>query len=185
MHFSINFVSLRLCEKKKGRNLTKRFVAAIVGSPFGLTGRVKIEPLSGEKGHLLTLTKAVLRKGELEKEYPIEEVFSAPLSLKLKGIDSPEAAKALKGSEILVSREQAAPLKKSEFYIEDLRGMDIIAGGKTVGVISGVFEGGGGFLAEVLVESGEKKLVPFRDEFFGTIDLEAGQAELLNTWILE
>jgi 16S rRNA processing protein RimM len=176
---------LRLCEKKKGRNLTKCFVAAVLGSPFGLTGRVKIEPLSGENGHLLTLNKATLRKGELEKEYLIEEVFSAPLSLKLKGIDSPEAAKALKGAEILVSREQAAPLKKSEFYIEDLRGMEVVAGGKTAGVICGLFEGGGGFLAEILLESGEKKLVPFRNEFFGKIDLKVGTAELLNLWILE
>ena len=165
--------------------MVERFITAVLGSPFGLTGRVKVESLSGEKDHLLTLHTAVLRKEEQEQEYSIEEVFTTPLSIKFKGIDSPEAAKTLMGAEILVLREQAAHLEADEFYIEDLRGMEVLAEGRVIGAISGLFEGGGGFLAEILLESGEKKLVPFRNEFFGTIDLTAGRAELLNIWILE
>ena len=165
--------------------MTDRFVAAILGAPFGLTGRIKIESLSGEVNHFLNLRKITIRKGDLEKEYRVEEVFNSPLSLKLTGIDSPEAAKALKGVEILIPRDHAAPLKKSEFYIEDLKGLEVIAEGKTLGIISDLFEGGGGFLVEICLESGEKKLVPFRNEFFGKIDLVEGKAELLHTWILE
>ena len=165
--------------------MTERFATALLGSPFGLTGRVKIEPFSGEEGHLLGLKKALLRLGTLEKEYTIEEVFTAPPSIKLKGIDSPEAAKTLKGSEILVPREQAAPLQEGEFYVEDLRGLEVIAGGKTIGFITDVIEGGGGFLAELLLVPGEKRLVPFRNEFFGPVDPAAGRTELLAPWILE
>jgi 16S rRNA processing protein RimM len=167
--------------------MTERFAAALVGPPFGLTGRVKIEALSGETSHLLDLKKVVLRKGQNgdEREYLIEEVFSAPLSIKFAGVDSPEVARALKGAEILVPREQAAPLDEGEYYIEDLRGMELIAGGKTVGTISDVIEGGGGFLVEVLLPSGQKRLVPFRDEFFGVVDIAAGRAELLEPWVLE
>jgi 16S rRNA processing protein RimM len=171
--------------------MTERFTAALVGPPFGLTGRVKIESPSGETSHLLGLKKAVLRKGRggekggVEQEYLIEEVFTAPLSVKFAGIDSPEAARALKGAEILVPREQAAPLNEGEFYIEDLRGLEVIIEGKTVGIISGIIEGGGGFLAEVLLAQEKKRLVPFRNEFFGKVDPAAGQAELLEPWILE
>jgi 16S rRNA processing protein RimM len=174
--------------------MTERFAAALVGPPFGLTGRLKIESPSGETSHLLGLKKVVLRKGGkkgcgekggTEQEYLIEEVFTAPLSVKFAGIDSPEAARALKGAEILVPREQAAPLNEGEFYIEDLRGLEVIAEGKTVGTISDVIEGGGGFLTEVLLVSGNKRLVPFRNEFFGKVDPAAGRAELLKPWILE
>jgi 16S rRNA processing protein RimM len=167
--------------------MTERFASALVGAPFGLTGRVKIEAPSGETSHLLGLKKAVLRKGQEgdEQEHLIEEVFAAPLSIKFAGVDSPEAARALKGAEILVPREQAAPLDEGEYYIEDLRGMELIAGGKTVGTISDVIEGGGGFLVEVLLPSGQKRLVPFRDEFFGVVDIAAGRAELLKPWIIE
>jgi 16S rRNA processing protein RimM len=189
--------------------MTERFAAALLGAPFGLTGRIKLESLSGEITHLLELQKVTLRKkssksagdsdvgggnaaggdsgggAQSEKTYDVEEVFSAPLSIKLKGIDSPEAAKALKGREVMIPRAEAAPLDTDEFYIEDLRGMAVSAAGQTLGAISDVIEGGGGFLAEILLESGEKRLVPFRDEFFGTVDTAAGNAELRNTWILE
>jgi len=164
---------------------SERFVTALIGSPFGLGGRVKIESLSGEQSHLLELQKVVLRKGKEEKEYTIEEVFSSPLSIKFKGIDSLEAAKALNSAEILVSRKEAVPLNKEEYYIEDLRGIKVYSGTQKIGIITDLFEGGGGFLAEILLETGEKKLVPFRNEFFGDINPIAGQTELLNLWILE
>ena len=141
--------------------------------------------MSGEENHLLDLQKVVLRKGGVEKEYTIEEAFTSPLSIKLSGIDSPEDAKVLIGAEVLVPRDLAAPLKKNEFYIEDLRGLEVVVKGKVIGSIDAVFEGGGAFLAEIVMENGEKKLVPFRNEFFGKIDLEAGTVELVNVWILE
>ncbi|MDR2552071.1 MAG: ribosome maturation factor RimM [Treponema sp.] len=179
--------------------MTKRFTAALVGAPFGLTGRVKIVSVSGEERHLLNLQRTVLRQGTSEQEYAIEGVFTAPLSVKFAGIDSPEAVKALQGAEILVSRAAAAPLGQDEFYVEDLKGLtvyaaytaaDTAAAGqsdppKAVGNILDIVEGGGGFLAEILVTSGEKRLVPFRGEFFGAVDPAAGRAELLVPWILD
>ena len=165
--------------------ITERFATALLGSPFGLSGRIRVDSLSGEKNHLLQLQKVTLRKGETEKEYTVEEVFKAPFSLKLEEIDSPEAAKTLKGAEIIIPRELAAPLNEGEFYIEDLRGLRVFFKGKSMGTINGLVEGGGGFLAEILLMSGEKKLVPFRDEFFDCVDPAAGRAELLNDWILE
>ena len=171
--------------------MTERFVAALVGPPFGLTGRVKISSPSGEENHLFNLKSVILRlktadkKNRPEKEYKIEKVFTSPLSVKFAGIDSPEAARSLKGAEILVPREQAAPLYEGEFYIEDLRGLEVTVQGSAVGTINDIIEGGGGFLAEILLQSGEKRLVPFRNEFFGLIDPAAGRAELLNNWILE
>lgn len=170
--------------------LIERFIAAVVGPPFGLTGRVKIESASGEESHLLGLTKVTLRKGAAEQEFQIEEVFSSPLSIKFAGFDSPEAAKTLKGREILLPREAAAPLNAGEFYIEDLKGLKVyITTGGTdtvVGEFCDILEGGGGFLAEILLtESAQKRLVPFRDEFFGIVDPAAGTVELLKPWILD
>ena len=40
-------------------------------------------------------------------------------------------------------------------------------------------------LAEIALDSGEKRLVPFKNEFFGDIDIQNGRAVLLNRWILE
>jgi 16S rRNA processing protein RimM len=152
-------------------------------------GRVKIRSLSGEFDHLLSLEKIRLRLGERTTEYRVEAVSASPPSIKLAGFDSPEAVKSLKGAEILSDRAHAAPLDTDEFYIEDLKGINVFApdntGVKTlVGVISDVMEGSG-FLVEITLASGVKRLVPFRSEFFGDVDVATGKAELLVRWILD
>jgi 16S rRNA processing protein RimM len=147
---------------------------------------VKIRSLSGETGHLLALKTAVLRLEGRERIYQVEESTPSPLTMKFAGIESPEAAKALTGAEILTDRTQAAPLTEGEFYIEDLKGLKVYTADSAspAGEITGILEGGGGFLAEIALPSGEKKLIPFRNEFFGAIDIEQGRVELLRDWIL-
>jgi 16S rRNA processing protein RimM len=171
--------------------MTERFVVALAGAPVGLKGWLKITSPSGETAHLRSLKRVFLRDGT---EYAVEGVSLAPLSVKLKGIDGPEAARLLGGAEMLVPRAEAAPLGDGEFYVEDLRGLEVFTlsggpgtdtAGGPVGYIADVIEGGGGFLVEILFPSGEKKLVPFRNGFFGPVDPLSRRIELLETWILE
>jgi 16S rRNA processing protein RimM len=167
--------------------LTDRFVAALVGLPFGLKGFVKVRPLSGESGHIRALPSVLLRLGGIEGVYEVEEITgtdAAPM-VKFRGIDSPEAARSLTGAELLVDRAQAAPLKPGEFYVEDLRGLPVfLPGGEPVGEITDVIEGGGGSLIELRLPSGDLRLVPFRDEFFGDVNPRENRAVLLERWIL-
>jgi 16S rRNA processing protein RimM len=167
--------------------MTERFVAALIGPPFGLQGFVKVHSLSGEIQHLLTPRQFTLRRGNREQVWELEAVEAAASSLlmKFRGIDSPEAAKTLAGAELLVNRDEAAPLGQGEYYIEDLKGVEVYAGTESLGTITAILEGGGGSLAELCLKTGETRLVPFRDEFFGDIDIEGRRAELLCRWILE
>jgi 16S rRNA processing protein RimM len=108
------------------------------------------------------------------------------LLVKFNGVDTPEAAKAVSGAEILVLRSEAAALSKNEYYIEDLKGFSVVdSGGKRLGELLDILEGGGGQLAELRLISGETRLVPFRNEFFGEISVERGEMILLSCWILE
>ncbi|MDR0400431.1 MAG: ribosome maturation factor RimM [Treponema sp.] len=166
--------------------MVERFTAALVGPPFGLKGFVKIRSLSGEFEHLLTLKQAVLRQGGREQLREIEAAAGGPsLIMKFRGFNSPEAARVLTGAELLVSREEAAPLRRGEYYIEDLKGLEVWEGAEALGLITDVLEGGGGSLVELRLKNGETRLVPFRDEFFGDIDLAGRRAPLLCRWILE
>ncbi|MDR2028355.1 MAG: ribosome maturation factor RimM [Treponema sp.] len=174
--------------------MTDRFVVGILGAPFGLKGFVKVRSLSGETAHLERLRAVVLRRGNVETPYEVEETAPAAASLvmKFKGIDTPEAAKALGGAELISGRAQAAPLQGDEFYVEDLRGITVVAGpigpdgsGEPLGEILDVIEGGGGDLIELGLPSGERRLIPFRKEFFGDILPESRRAVLLAPWILE
>jgi 16S rRNA processing protein RimM len=167
--------------------LTERFVAALVGAPFGVKGFVKIKPLSGELGHFERLETATLRRLNNEEIYRIEEIriIGGALAIKFRGIETPEAARALSGAELLVDREHAAPLGKDEYYVEDLRGLPVYnSGGERLGEIRDVLEGGNGQLIEALLPGGETRLIPFISEFFGEVDPEKRRVVLLKEWIL-
>jgi len=179
--------------------MTEKFIIGLVGAPFGIKGFVKVRPCSREIEHLLKLQSVIVSKDGEERTLNIEE--SAPASqsvlMRFTGIDSPEKAKTLSGAQLLAGREQAAPLGEGEFYIEDLKGLAVVAeSGETIGYITDIIEGGGGELAEIeLATSGgpdhlqwsgrEKRLIPFRREFFSAISPAEGRIVLQNLWILE
>jgi 16S rRNA processing protein RimM len=168
--------------------VTEKFIIGLAGAPFGVKGFVKIHPLSGEIEHLLKLKSVIVGKDGSERMLQIEE--SAPslpdVIMRFAGFDSPEKAKTLNGAQLKTGREQAAPLKKGEFYIEDLKGLQVTAeNGDILGNIADIIEGGGGELAEIKLFNGEKRLVPFRKEFFPEICPEKGRVVLQNLWILE
>jgi 16S rRNA processing protein RimM len=167
---------------------TPRFIAGIIGAPFGLDGFVKVKPLSGEIDHLLMLKSATLRQNGKESVLAIEESAPKPpvIIIRFAGFHSPEAAKALAGAELIVSREEAAVLKTGEFYVEDLKGLAVLDEKlQLLGYINAIIEGGGGDLAEITLNNGKRKLVPFRKEFFSGIDLENRRVTLNNLWVLE
>jgi len=190
---------------------TKKFILGLIGSPFGVKGFVKIRSLSGEIDHLLKLKSVIISKDGKERTLQIEE--SSPsgdttVLMRFVGIDSPEAAKTLNGGQLLGGRDQAAPLSEGEFYIEDLKGLQVYGipsrqdasnlwfaiaknakGNKEeeielLGIITNIIEGGNGELVEIKLINGEKKLVPFRKEFFKDVSLEKGRAILQELWIL-
>jgi 16S rRNA processing protein RimM len=175
--------------------LTEKFIVGLAGAPFGIKGFVKVRPLSGEIDHLLKLQSVIVSKDGKESLLQIEEVTVAPpaVLMRFKGIDSPEAAKAFSGAQLIVDREQAAPLNEGEFYIEDLKGLEVVAvnnlttcgANEKIGHLLDIIEGGGGELAEIELTNGEKRLVPFRKEFFVEICPEKGRVVLDNLWILE
>jgi 16S rRNA processing protein RimM len=168
--------------------LTARFVVALLGAPFGLEGYIKVRSLSGENGHIIRLRQVMLRQDGKERFFEVEgfDEKGDILLIKLKGIDTPEAAKTLGGAEIVTGRENAAPLGPDEYYIGDLRGLDVAAeDGEVLGRVTDILEGGGGDLVEMRLPTGKLALVPFRKEFFGEVSPEKGRIVLLHRWILE
>ena len=135
-----------------------------------------------------------LRQNGNDRKISVEDIRSTAekssneasvLLIKFSGINDPETAKYLTGAELVMDRVNAVPLKQGEYYIEDLIGLRLEADGQTLGHICGMVEGGGGDMAEVKLPNGDKKFIPFRDEFIGKVDIEAGTAVLLHRWILE
>jgi len=189
-----------------------KLVIGIIRGSHGLTGKFKVESTSGECEHFFKLDEVTVKNDLLEKTFKVESVEgnSNSLLMKLEGINSPEDAKKFQGSEILVPRDKASPLKEGEFYVEDLKQCKLVyfsdekstkkgltAKSDTAieaGIITDVLEGGSGKLLEVelservkaMSDSADKRvLVPFNNEFIGTVDLNDKVVQLMHLWILE
>jgi 16S rRNA processing protein RimM len=165
-----------------------------LGAPKGVRGDLKVQSYSGEFEHFLGLKSALLRGADpatgaprlLKLAISRVERSGGGLSMAFAGYDSPEAARALTGMEMLASRENCAPLRKDEWYVTDLVGLSLVSGGAPVATVRAVLEGGPDpWLESVIPGAGRTALVPFRKEFVGEVDLKAGTIELLAPWLLD
>jgi len=176
-----------------------QLVVGFIRGSHGFQGECKVESASGEYEHLLKLKDVALKHGDVLKETKVESVSLGHdvAYVKFLGIDSDEDVRKYRGWEISVPRKYCKPLKKDEWYIEDLRNCSLIFEGKddpavfdapkVLGKITDVMEGGGGNLLEaVLTDSCDRKvLIPFNKEFIGKVDIENRTVQLMHLWILE
>jgi 16S rRNA processing protein RimM len=135
------------------------------------------------------------------------EGSGASLTMAFPGYPSPESARALTGLDIVVPRSSASPLRPNQWYVDDLVGLvlvdasDSAAKGRRLAEVRSVLEGGAEPWLEVVAigpdvttqatqekrdpariadrNSERVSVVPFRKEFVGDVDLEAGTIELL------
>ena len=137
----------------------------MAGPPSGVEGYIRIHSLSGETAHLAALARVAVRRadgGEAALEIERVRENGAGFFIKFKGIDTPEDARKWSGAEILVSREEAAPLGSGEYYIEDLKGLSLCGeDGATLGVVGDVIEGGGASLLKRVLRRARRGLFRF------------------------
>lgn len=156
-----------------------------VRTAFGLTGELKVESFSGESGHFASLERVWL--GTAQREYLVEHVRvdGSGIVMKLKGVDTPEAAKRISRQEIWASRRHAAPLEEGEFYVADLIGCQLLYKKEARARVVASWESGICDMLEVECADGSLRNVPFMAPFIGAVDVEQRQIELLVDWILE
>jgi 16S rRNA processing protein RimM len=126
--------------------------------------------------------KVVRLRGEAgDRDYDVEEVVvrGDSILLKLRGVDSPEEAARLVGSEILVDRDYGAQLGEEEYYVADLEGCRVeYSDGRPFGTVVAVVETAAESLLEVEQEDGRAVMVPFRAAVVTEVDIEAARLTL-------
>jgi 16S rRNA processing protein RimM len=84
------------------------------------------------------------------------------LAIKIKGIDSHEAAEEWRNSDLLVAEENLEPLDENEYYLHDLEGMTVLtAEGQLVGRVVRIDTQTANAILNVKRESGDIILIPF------------------------
>ena len=107
--------------------MTEYFEIGQIVNTFGIKGMVKIKPFTDDINKFDKLKKIYIKKENTKKEYQIEEVkyHKQMVLMKLKGINTPEEADLLRGSYLIINREDEEPLEEGTYYIVDLLGSEV------------------------------------------------------------
>ena len=171
----------------------------IVGPPHGVRGEFKVQSLTdwpeqrlGQKGtrylrppestfHMARLqteeanrvTKVTLMRGQASV-YKGREVYIC----KIKGINTPEEARAIHGHTLLVHKSARDELEdEDEFYVQELVGLrvELLETGEEVGTVQDIMDGTGTHdVLQIVNEAGQAILLPFVKEMVPEVDMDAG-----------
>lgn len=134
----------------------------IISSTHGVRGEVKVFPTTDDPQRFLDLKKVLLDTGKERISMEISGVrfFKKFVIVKFKGIDNINEIEKYKGKSLLVSRADAVPLAKDEYYIADLIEMEVVTDDGEKGVLRDVLETGANEVYVIEFEHLGEVLVP-------------------------
>ena len=150
-------------------------IARMVGA-FGVSGEIKCQSFANPINQLLKYKPLILRFNNAESILPEIKgrVTAKGLVVRLPEITDRDAAQALHGAELWITRSQLPKPKDGEYYWVDLEGLRVVnREGVEFGIVSHLFETPGN---PVMVVAGEReRLIPFLlEQFVDSVDIEAG-----------
>jgi 16S rRNA processing protein RimM len=145
----------------------------VVGA-FGLNGWVKVKVFTESADTLSTFPTWLVQAREGWREMALEdfEIHSKGPVAKLAGCDDRDAADALRGAEVAVTREALGEAQEGTVYWVDLVGLEVVdESGTRLGEVEGLFESGE--TSVLVVKGARQRLIPFVPDYVKAVDREA------------
>jgi 16S rRNA processing protein RimM len=153
-------------------------LVGVFGAPQGVRGEIRVKSFTGDP-------KAIGAYGPLAdasgaRAFAFERLRARRddmLVVKVKCVETREAAAALTGLELFARRGRLPPPGEGEYYYADLVGLDAVtATGERLGRVAQVSNYGAGDILEIAPEGGgETLLMPFTRTVAPTIDFDGGR----------
>ncbi len=160
----------------------RRIQAGRVTRHWGLKGEVVVELGVAEPAGLLRASR--LRAGAAgspEREVTVlaaRRYGAGRAVARLAGVESPEAAAALRGATLWVDREALPPAPEgTELAVDYIGARVVTTAGREVGRVREIRETGGADLL-VVTDGGRERLIPFVDAICTRVDLQRGLIEI-------
>jgi 16S rRNA processing protein RimM len=155
-----------------------RVCVAAVAAAHGVRGLVRLKPFT-EIAEDCT-AYGPLSSGDGSRVFKVESLgmHKGQVLVRIEGIDERNAAEALRGTRLYVSRDALPePDDEDEFYHADLIGLSaFLADGTELGTVSAIYDFGAGDSLELKRSGGGTSLlVPFTRETVPEIDFRAGR----------
>lgn len=158
-----------------------RFQVGVITSTHGIKGEVKVYPTTDDVKRFKKNMEVILDTGKEELILSVENVkfFKQFVILKFKGIDDINEVEKYKKRSLYVTRANAVKLKKDEYFIADLIGMDVWEeDGTKLGSLKDVIETGANDVYVISLEDGKELLLPAIKECILEIDIENKQMKV-------
>lgn len=147
----------------------------VITSTHGIRGEVKVFPTTDDAKRFKKLKNVILDNGKEKIDIEIASVrfFKNMVILKFKGIDDINDVEKYKKAELYVTRENAVPLKKDEYFIADLIGIEVTSDeGEALGVIDDVLQTGANDVYVIKKAGCQDLLVPAIKACIKEVDIE-------------
>lgn len=147
----------------------------VISNTHGIRGEVKVFPTTDDPTRFKKLKTVILDTGREQMTLDITGVkfFKQFVILKFKQFDNINDIERYKGKDLLITREQALPLEKDEYYIVDLVGCTVTTDeGETLGELTDVITTGANDVYVVETKEGKEVLLPYTKECILNIDIE-------------
>ncbi|WP_296947033.1 ribosome maturation factor RimM [uncultured Massilia sp.] len=154
-----------------------------VSGAYGLRGGVRVTPFSVDADALLNVKTWWLDKPALRPVQVRSAKFhSGDVTATLLDLSDRDAAEALKGAKVQVSRADFPALPEDEYYWSDLIGLDAVnLEGEALGKVTDMMHNGAQSILRITPvpdpavpdDKATERLVPFVDQFVRTVDLQA------------
>lgn len=135
-------------------------------------------PTTDDAGRFKKLKEVIMDTGRERLVMEIEGVkfFKQYAILKFKGYDSINDIEKYKNAKLYVTRDKAVKLKKDEYFIADLIGLDVVTDeGEPFGKMKDVLATGANDVYVVEREDGTEVLLPAIKDCVKDINMEQGQ----------
>jgi 16S rRNA processing protein RimM len=150
-------------------------LAAVIGAQ-GLKGAVKAKIFAAAPEALTrygALHDGSGRKFEITAFRPGK---AGEAVMSFQGVDSREAAEALKGTSLYIARVALPAIGEEEFYHADLIGLEAQDGeGRVLGKVAAIHNFGAGDVIEIMRADGDNVLLAFTRETVPLIDIAGGR----------
>jgi len=158
--------------------MENKLQVGVISSTHGVRGEVKVFPTTDDVKRFKRLKEVILETGKEELLLEIEGVkfFKQFAILKFKGFDNINDIEKYKGKSLFVTRKNAVPLRKDEYFIADLQGLMVEDDkGKQIGTLKDVMETGANDVYIVEMLDGREVLLPAIKECILDVDVEGGK----------
>lgn len=150
------------------KRVMDKILIGTVLKTHGIRGEIKIKPYTDNLDNLLKVKTFYI--DDIEYKVLSSREREGMLYVFLSRVYSIEEAEKLRGKNIYINREDAAPLKKDEYYIVDILGCDVYADDEYLGKVEDISGYGA---ADVYTVKGEKTVrFPFLKRLVKEIDIQ-------------